>query len=402
MNSFSFDSLIGNNGNISLIRRSLANHTFSNITILNGISGTGKTTCANLAAMALTCENSTNGQACMCCDTCKSNLVAIKSTKESRYLHIINLPEKTETEEMKALVSEMFKHEHGSHNTVYILSEAHKLGDYQDAFLTEFDSMPSNVYVIMTTTKATALNTAIKSRAIKYDFMYLTTSESRLLLERTAQSYRSVRLSDEQKQLILNNSFNVPREIIKNTEFVLNNNVSEEELKEFFHTISDSQLIMLFENMVSSSYSLFINSLAELQDSALADKITTSLKKFIVRVTFLIEGGIKDTFTSSEVSRLQDIFTSKRLSEVTSILSRLPDKVGESDLSLTLIRCRRRMLDSTEKDIIQNVGVDAIHNAQLASDITIEYSKAGFNAEENNTLEPITTSFLDAFSKGVK
>ena len=87
---YSFRELIGNQLNISILKRSINNGTFRQFTIFDGILGTGKSTCARIAAMALTCDNPYNGEPCCACASCKANMDAFEHASDSPYVSTVN------------------------------------------------------------------------------------------------------------------------------------------------------------------------------------------------------------------------------------------------------------------------------------------------------------------------
>ena len=57
MRIYNFDRVIGNTGTVNVIKTSLRDGVFNNFTIFSGLPGTGKSTCAEISALALTCEH---------------------------------------------------------------------------------------------------------------------------------------------------------------------------------------------------------------------------------------------------------------------------------------------------------------------------------------------------------
>ena len=395
MNDFKFSSLIGNRSVISLITRSLANGTFPQVTVFHGVQGTGKSTCANNAAMALTCDNPINGQACLQCQVCRENMYAIKSSRKSRYMEIVNVPIDNSNAKMEELVTNIFKLEHGEKNTVYVVSEAHRLGEYQDALLTELDSMPENVYLILTTTKYNSLSVGMKSRVLDFAFQHITRKESRLLASMVARELGVVALNAEIENLILNRAKNVPRDIIKYTKFALENKASVEELEEFFGLVSDSELLMLFECMKSNNYSLLVETVSEMTQQHTSEAVISSMKDFLLRALFLVEGGIQETFDYDLIGRVTKLFDVKKLLRISDYVGELKEECDESTLAFALLKIRRALMDSNLVGTVQNAKVDAARNKEAANRLASDFKQA-------TTVEGFTQAtpdFLKNFAK---
>ena len=77
MRIYNFSKVVGNTTTVKLMKGALANNKFPRFSICAGLPGTGKSTCANIAALSLTCENPFNGEPCLQCESCKKNLEAI-------------------------------------------------------------------------------------------------------------------------------------------------------------------------------------------------------------------------------------------------------------------------------------------------------------------------------------
>ena len=153
---YRFSDLIGNQMNISLLKRSIDNNTFRQFTIFSGVLGTGKSTCAKISAMALTCENPNNGEPCCSCAACKENMKAFDLGVDSPYISIINAAKILTREDVNDVIHNIFDLQGSIRNKVFIIEEAHalsKVSNAQTVFLSELDSMPANVYVMFSTTR---------------------------------------------------------------------------------------------------------------------------------------------------------------------------------------------------------------------------------------------------------
>ena len=94
MRLYDYDDVVGNTATLAIMRQSLHNGMFPHISVYGGVYGTGKSTCAEITAMALTCENEKSDNPCGVCPTCKANIQAFQTTGESSWVHKVNVGQK--------------------------------------------------------------------------------------------------------------------------------------------------------------------------------------------------------------------------------------------------------------------------------------------------------------------
>lgn len=370
-----FSDLIGNTININLLRRSIEKNTFKPFTIFSGILGTGKSTCAKIAAMALTCDDPTDGQPCLKCEVCKQNLAAFSTTGESMWVKVINAGKLINRSDVNAIIHEMFELQSNTHNRVFIVEEAHALTAIpgsETAFLTEIDKMPGNTYVLMCTTKISDIIDELQSRALVYSFQRLTDAEARLLLESEANK-RSVVLSARTSALILQNGCGIPRNIISSLEYVIDNEVSEEELLSFLRVIDNASLFQLFSSMRSTEMSLYAETLNTLLSGNSAKEVFDAIKEYVVKIVFLIEGGINEEFNSFEKAEIEDIFHTESLRKIVTLLDRPGYRISNADLELLLYKIRLIIQKRKYINVIEESGkiaaAEKIHANEMRAEL---------------------------------
>lgn len=184
MRVYNFNEVVGNVSTVSVIRQSLHNKTFPHIAIFSGMYGTGKSTCAEIVSMSLTCTNTIDDNPCMSCAQCNNNLKAIQNTGVSSRVSKVNVGRINKKSDMETLLKDIFDLQISEQSVVYIIEEAHALDDSQQtALLEEIDRLSDDVYIIFCTTKPTRLLPELRSRAITFNFTRLSNSEASILFE---------------------------------------------------------------------------------------------------------------------------------------------------------------------------------------------------------------------------
>ena len=65
---------------------------FPKLSIFSGSTGIGKSTCAEISAIYLNCENPRGYEPCGQCKACRSSIDAILNNKKGMYVRKINIP----------------------------------------------------------------------------------------------------------------------------------------------------------------------------------------------------------------------------------------------------------------------------------------------------------------------
>lgn len=257
MRIYTFDQLIGNQHCISILKTCITQGTLPHFTIFHGIGGTGKSTCAEITALAMTCQHTMNGSPCLECTSCKSNLDAIKSGTKSSTVAKINLGRENTKTDVDRMIKEIFTLQSSERNCVYILEEAHALSTaLQTSLLEEIDRLDSKTYIILCTTKLNDLIPELRSRAVLFQFKRLTDKESRLLLDKYLQDNR-ISMEEEAKLAILNYTKGIPREIVTSTEFLSRNTKTLPLMVDFFNSGAAQVIMMLAKSGAGKTFSAF-------------------------------------------------------------------------------------------------------------------------------------------------
>lgn len=291
MRLYQFNKLVGNSHCVNMLKRGITQHTLPHFMIFHGIMGTGKSSCAEITALALTCENPQNGEPCLQCNSCRENLEAIQNNLKSANVSKINLGRFNTKADVEEMIKDIFILE-SSKNCVYILEEAHSLTPYlQTALLEEVDKMDNKTYVILCTTKINEIIPELKSRSILFPFKRLREKESRLLLDMFLKE-KCVNMDDATKTLIIGNTNGIPREIMNLTEFIIDNRPTLSELKNFLSKIDDSVFYTMFQTLRYGTMHDLIQYIREEVDVYEIGEFVSNLKAFYLKLFFFVEGNI--------------------------------------------------------------------------------------------------------------
>lgn len=394
-NLISFKNVIGNNRIKGLLTRQLENQTFTQFNIFEGTFGTGKSTTAKLVAMRLTCENPNGADPCCECESCKNNLKAFKTTGSSPNVKIVNFGTFLNKEDVTNLIKDVFVLKSGSEPQVYIFEEVHVLKDLkgaQTAFLEEIDRMPSNIFIIMCTTKLYDVIPELVSRALRYRFSKLTYDESRILVGSIAGDKLPVKTTN----LIIRHSRGVPRNLINNTRFVLDNNITAKEYKDFVQDVDEEELCALLLTMQDTDLKSFANLSKKLAESLEATVIQNRMNELMLNALFHLKGVDTDLSDYSQ-SVVKEVLTEATIDKCLKALEKLSNRSTTSEVELALYKMRMAIQNKQTKDVYADSVYQASRAKETAKFLRMELEDAKVSDSDGNGLQPLNLAKLTQF-----
>ena len=379
MRIYTFDQLIGNQHCISILKTCITQGTLPHFTIFHGIGGTGKSTCAEITALAMTCQHTMNGSPCLECTSCKSNLDAIKSGTKSSTVAKINLGRENTKTDVDRMIKEIFTLQSSERNCVYILEEVHALSTaLQTSLLEEIDRLDSKTYIILCTTKLNDLIPELRSRAVLFQFKRLTDKESRLLLDKYLQDNR-ISMEEEAKLAILNYTKGIPREIVTSTEFLSRNTKTLEELLDHIQQINDTVYFELFQVLATGTIYDLNCYLKEEVDKYDIRNFINGLKEFYINMFFQIEGNVDTLAQTSNVmefTSVSEILKKVDRFSLGNLINKLPSNAKRVDLSFFLINLYQYFHNKKTSDIVREKKQSVITQKSIAAVSANEVEKS--------------------------
>jgi len=376
---YTFDQLIGNQHCISILKTCITQGTLPHFTIFHGIGGTGKSTCAEITALAMTCQHTMNGSPCLECTSCKSNLDAIKSGTKSSTVAKINLGRENTKTDVDRMIKEIFTLQSSERNCVYILEEAHALSTaLQTSLLEEIDRLDSKTYIILCTTKLNDLIPELRSRAVLFQFKRLTDKESRLLLDKYLQDNR-ISMEEEAKLAILNYTKGIPREIVTSTEFLSRNTKTLDELLDHIQQINDTVYFELFQVLATGTIYDLNCYLKEEVDKYDIRNFINGLKEFYINMFFQIEGNVDTLAQTSNVmefTSVSEILKKVDRFSLGNLINKLPSNAKRVDLSFFLINLYQYFHNKKTSDIVREKKQSVITQKSIAAVSANEVEKS--------------------------
>ncbi len=161
-----FQDVVGEEHITEILKNELKSGKIFHAYLFTGPRGTGKTSCAKILAKAVNCLNSSNGDACCECDSCRA-------IAEGDVLDIteIDAASNNGVDNIRDLREQVSYTPTSSKYRVYIIDEVHMLSSGAfNALLKTLEEPPAHIIFILATTEVHKLPATILSRCQRFDF----------------------------------------------------------------------------------------------------------------------------------------------------------------------------------------------------------------------------------------
>lgn len=341
MRRIQFNQIIGNSVTKNIIMKSLESKGFPKVSLFYGDRGTGKSSCAEITALRLGCENPNGAEPCCNCPSCKDGLKTIFSSVNSRKIRKINMAHIDDLSSLKKILHEVYSMESDSDNFTVIYEEVHILDEKQQtSFLEYLERVPDGVYTIFCTTRTDLILDTLKDRCMSFHFSRLDSRSSQLLID-TECATLGINPSKNLRNSVRKRGEGIPRKIVNILEFIRDNpNITERELDNFIGGISPFVFRTLLKNY--SDMSVFLKIVNEVIDplgsNAYGDFIVP-MKDYIMTLGYLSKGlAFRNTDLSSEDKQLATLFTFPIIMGIYNELVKITKYSSISDIDYCLIK----------------------------------------------------------------
>lgn len=355
-----WNQVVGQEPVKELCQKALSQSNFPKFSIFYGPTGTGKSCIAELIAKQLT---GYTGDIENCPNITKYNMASLVGKKD-----------------IVEIIDGIFKYK-TSGVTVFILEEVQVLRqkEEQAPFLEELTKIPANVYIMMCTTKITALLPEMRNRAIAFQLTLPTLEECKEYVTDVLETLNFAPMSDSAKTILIKASDFTPRSIIKHIELLASDSaVNEGDISKFFRVVSNENYINTLGLLADDSISLYqcVSELKQIVEGSRNISFLYGLRDFAIQTLIEKSSGIQEI----PLTAIERELYNKRLAslgepafiKIFEILSRINDYHVDTyqDILAVCIKIKISLLNKTPQDILatnnSQVSEAVIANKQLA------------------------------------
>lgn len=393
-----FKAVTGQTTTKYIMKTNLLNKAFPAFSAIVGEVGCGKSTLAEICALALTCEVG-GDEPCLTCKSCVEGLNALNTSGRSNKIVKINAAMFDEKKDMNNMISEIFDLKPLVNSAVvYIIEEFQELSDtLQSKLLEELGRIEKDTYIIICSSKEYDIIRAIRSRAFTFKLTPPSREECFSLIDSLTNYYGLGKLADEVKYIIVRKTSFIPREIdnlITNLRFCSDFN---KVLFDYLNVVDRDVYVKLLEACFKphQEFVKFINLMKE--SGITHSSLLSGLEEFFLDMYAYMFGGDGSLFKPAEKELIGKIFKELDVNELGGIVDFISGikLKSEAEAFFKLVRLKDKINNKTAKDIRKESQVEAVRAKNIS-----EKAYADKQSERVQTsLNVITEESLKTFKE---
>ncbi len=260
-----FDEVVGQNAIVRTLKNEIKSNQLNHAYLFAGPRGTGKTSIAKILAKTINCINPNGGNACNKCVSCTQI-----NQKQSTDIIEIDAASNNGVDEIRELKSKVNLVPSSGKYKVYIIDEVHMLtiGAF-NALLKTLEEPPAHIIFILATTDPHKIPATILSRCQRFDF-------KKISIENLVKRLKQI-AENENISITLNALTEIARladggmrdalSMLDQVTAFSEGEINEDDVHEINGTLSQKEMIKNLENIIENNLSEELNILDELNDN---------------------------------------------------------------------------------------------------------------------------------------
>lgn len=260
-----FDEVVGQDAIVRTLKNEIKSNQLNHAYLFAGPRGTGKTSIAKILAKTINCINPKEGNACNKCVSCTQII-----QKQSTDIIEIDAASNNGVDEIRELKSKVNLVPSSGKYKVYIIDEVHMLtiGAF-NALLKTLEEPPAHIIFILATTDPHKIPATILSRCQRFDFKKISLENLTKRLNQIAIN-ENISITSNAVMEIARLADGGMRDALSMLDQVIafsEGEITEDDVHEINGTLSQKEMIKNLENIVENNLSEELNILDELNDN---------------------------------------------------------------------------------------------------------------------------------------
>lgn len=385
----SLATYVGNEKVVSTVRNTIARGNRPQVILVEGITGSGKTTIARILMKEYECTGREKGyDACGVCESCKAFEEYIRTGNSDNLPDVneINVAQNSGKGDIVDLLEDRVYLPQDGYFKYYYFDEVHKASDaLQNYLLKPLEEPEEHVVYILATTDVDKLLPTIRNRANLVLKVKKATELDICKLFGTICTREEIPFEEEAFRMISARADYVIRESLNYLQQVVDahGSCTADIVAQEFELVTDSVLFDFYRAYIQRDFMGYMSIMHQIKTTMTFESFLQMLRTFTIRGIYVLNGIQLEGMHKEEIRKFSDLFSKFDVVQLSLLLSRLLT-LGEGNVEANLLNFMYRQ--TLEDGIAQTYSVsEELQVAPKTSQIGI--SPKDEQRERNKNIE---------------